>query len=191
MDLVDLLSQCPTAEYVAHNSSTRRVHFPILSDSSQTALSISIETTPSMEWISPLQTCTVCNKNQFSIRPGQTVCRGCHKYCCSKCRSEKTLREFSSNQIQNGDQRKCRACTGQSTATLTCKTCLKALSLSCFKRDCRSPPICNECRAEDILFENESIQAFTGEYVAHGLWDTMTGTDDRSGVYEWKQRVPT
>ena len=61
-------------------------------------------------------------------------------------------------------------------STLTCSECLKML----FKKDSRCPPI--ECRQEAALEEMDNMQALTGEYVGHGLWDTLTGVDDGSGV---------
>ena len=50
------------------------------------------------------------------------------------------------------------------------------------KKDSWSPPVCNECRQDAVLEEMDNMQALTGEYVGHGLWDTLTGVDDGSGV---------
>ena len=85
--------------------------------------------------------------------------------------------------MMKGDARKCKSCTGQDTAsTLDCTECDKTLLLACFRKDSRSPPLCNECRQLAILEERDHIQALTGEYVGHGMWDTLTGADDGSGV---------
>ena len=110
------------------------------------------------------------------------VCRDCEKYPCSKCFESKAFQNFSHNQMAKGDERKCRACTGQSTTTLTCGECEKTLPLTLFRRENRSPPLCNECRAEVALEESEGEEEYTGDYVGHGQWDMLTGCDDGSGV---------
>ena len=63
-----------------------------------------------------------------------------------------------------------------------CRTCKKSLPLSAFKRESRTPgeEICNVCRRQSS--DDDDWQGYTGEYVAHGEWDTLTGMDDGSGV---------
>ena len=89
---------------------------------------------------------------------------------------------FSLKQMNKGDLRKCRVCTGQPMATLLCEMCEKNLNLSCFKKESRAPPVCNECLLEEQLEDASSLQELTGEYLSHGEWDTLTGLDDGSGV---------
>lgn len=84
--------------------------------------------------------------------------------------------------MEKGDQRKCRSCTGQGSSTLVCTECEKALPLSLFRKDFRHPAICNECRSEMALEEQDNMQALTGDYIGHGVYDTLTGADDMSGV---------
>ena len=103
-------------------------------------------------------------------------------YTCSRCAANKPWKEFSSNQMGKGDARKCKSCTGQGSVTLDCTECCKTLSVTLFRENSRSPPVCNECRQLAILEEEDHVQALTGEYVGHGLWDTLTGADDGSGV---------
>jgi hypothetical protein len=128
--------------------------------------------------------CATCKElkslRQFNF--GKNECNVCETYECSLCSANKHWKDFSSNQMQKGEARKCRACTGQGTSTLDCTECNSTLSLTLFKNDSRFPPVCNECRREADPETMDYAQALTGEYVGHGLWDTLTGADDGSGV---------
>jgi len=99
--------------------------------------------------------CTTCNerKSHTCFDFAKTVCRDCQVYHCSGCREDKTWMNFSLKQMNKGDLRKCRVCTGQPMATLLCEMCEKNLNLSCFKKESRAPPVCNECLLEEQLEE--------------------------------------
>jgi hypothetical protein len=85
--------------------------------------------------------CTACHElksiRQFNCE--KTECNACETFRCSHCTANKTWKNFSHNQMQKGEARKCRSCTGQGSSTLECTECGKILSLTLFKKESRSP----------------------------------------------------
>ena len=128
---------------------------------------------------------TACHelKSIRQFNGGKTECKFCEEtFRCSRCTTNKIWRNFSYIQMEKGEARKCRSCTGQGSSTLDCTECGKTLSLALFKKESRSPAVCNECRQLENLEELDHMNAYTGEYAGHGMWDTLTGADDGSGL---------
>ena len=128
---------------------------------------------------------TACHelKSIRQFNGGKTECKFCEEtFRCSRCTTNKIWRNFSYIQMEKGEARKCRSCTGQGSSTLDCTECDKTLSLTLFKKESRSPAVCNECRQLEDLEELDHMNAYTGEYAGHGMWDTLTRADDGSGL---------
>lgn len=102
-------------------------------------------------------------------------------YACATCGEEKNYRGFSYTQMWKDAARKCRDCTGAPTETLTCTLCNRTLPTSAFKKTTRARghETCNDCRREEE--DDDYDQGYTGEYLGHGEWDTLTGMSDNSG----------
>ena len=99
---------------------------------------------------------TACHelKSIRQFNGGKTECKFCEEtFRCSRCTTNKIWRNFSYIQMEKGEARKCRSCTGQGSSTLDCTECDRTLSLTLFKKESRSPAVCNGCRQMENLEE--------------------------------------